>query len=91
MSFTDTLDNLTGRQLKRVQQLTGTTIDKSSGVDLSYAVGYVGTLHPEQIKNWGELEQTGFEDYLDSTTYRAVRIATGQEDEDTDPKGGPAS
>ncbi|OZF05568.1 hypothetical protein [Rhodococcoides fascians] len=86
MSFTDTLNNLTGRQIKRVEQLTGTVLDKSDSIGLTYAVGYVLTLHHEQVKNFGQQERDGFEEYLDGVTYLEVRKATGQEDEESDPK-----
>ncbi|MCC8930830.1 hypothetical protein [Rhodococcus sp. I2R] len=89
MSFNDTLDNLTGRQVRRVEHLTGAPLDKSRGFDLTFAIGYVLGLHPEQVKNWGQQEDAGYEEYLDNTSYIAAKRATGQETEDTDPKEQP--
>ena len=64
-------------------------LDKSRGFDLTFAIGYVLGLHPEQVKNWGQQEDAGYEEYLDNTSYIAAKRATGQETEDTDPKEQP--
>lgn len=89
MSFADTLDNLTGKQLERVEALTGVTLEQSRGQSLSFAIGYVRTLSHETLrsKTWRD----GWDDYLSNTSFIEARRATGQEDEDTDPKDAPAS
>lgn len=89
--FQNKLQSLTGRALKRVQSLTGAEIGASENVTLIFAVAYVGSLHPEQIKGWGKNEIDGWNDYLDGTSYHDARVAAGVEDEDTDPKDEPTN
>ena len=89
--FQDKLQGLTGRALKRVQQLTGAEVAESDNIQLIFAVGYVARLHPEQIKNWSKAEQAGWDDYLDNTSYADARTNAGVVEEDTDPKDAPAS
>ena len=84
--FQNKLQSLTGRALKRVQALTGAEVAESDNIELIFAVAFVSSLHPEQIKNWGKPELQEWSDYLDNTSYHAARVAAGVEEEDTDPK-----
>lgn len=83
MSFNDTVDSLTGRQIKHVQALTGESIQKSTDVvGLIFAVAYV--------QQGGTDDQAGFDAYLDSTTYKQAATATGADDKVEDPKAEPS-
>ncbi|KZF04731.1 MULTISPECIES: hypothetical protein [unclassified Rhodococcus (in: high G+C Gram-positive bacteria)] len=87
--FQDKLQGLTGRALKRVQQLTGAEVAESDNIQLIFAVAYVAALNPEQIKTWSKDTQAGWNDYLDNTSYAAARVAAGVVEEDSDPKDEP--
>ncbi|MDQ1202847.1 hypothetical protein [Rhodococcus sp. SORGH_AS_0303] len=85
MSFNDTVDGMTGRQIKGVQTLTGESIQKSTDmIMLIFAVGYV-------LQETGEVTQDGFNSYLDSTTYKTAAVATGAEETVPDPNAEPVS
>lgn len=88
----DTIDNLTGLQVKRAQSLTGCQIHEPDDYyQLLFALGYVKNLSVEQLRTWGPDELAGFETYLEQTTIKQIADAIGADDEDTDPKDVPAS
>lgn len=83
MSFNDTVDDLTGRQIKHVQALTGESIQKSTDVvGLIFAVAFV--------KQGGTDDQAGFDAFLDNTTYKQAATATGADDTAAGPKAEPS-
>lgn len=88
----DTIDNLTGLQVKRAQSLTGCQIHEPDDYyQLLFALGYVRDLSVEQLRAWGPDELAGFDAYLEQTTTKQIAELIGANDEDTYPKDVPAT
>ncbi|NIL76794.1 hypothetical protein [Rhodococcus sp. B10] len=88
----DTIDNLTGLQVKRVQSLTGCPIHEPDDYyQLLFAIDYVRRLPVEQLRSWGPDALEGFERHLEEHTTKQVADALGANEPDSDPKDAPAS
>lgn len=85
MSLGKHIDNLTGLQVKRVEQITGSVIHEPDDYyETLFAVVYVERLDVEQLKRWGPDEVAGFADMQATTKVHEIVSLLKLDDDDAE-------